>query len=186
MHTVGFVLCGGASSRMGEDKSSLIFDGETLLSRARRTLARECDTVYSVGKAGADIIDEKPLAGPAWGILSAIEKLHSNQPTRIVIMPVDMPLCASMAIKTLLCASEGRQRSVYAEKYLLPLVLISEVGALAKIKRVCAKEQSLSVRFLLSLFAALPVSMDRFPSTTFMNVNNKEDWQRLHQVSQNQ
>ncbi|MEG3766628.1 molybdenum cofactor guanylyltransferase [Alteromonas sp. 14N.309.X.WAT.G.H12] len=186
MKTVGFILCGGASSRMGEDKSALVFEGKTLLTRARHTLVPVCDDVYTVGRNGTDLIDDKPLAGPAWAILSAMQKVEEATPMRVVVLPVDMPLCQTKAIKTLLDASEVSKTSVFAEGYLMPLVLQTDATGLAKISRVCAKEQSLSVRYLLSLFGSQPVAMTGFSNNTFMNVNNKEDWQNLQKACQNQ
>lgn len=186
MKTVGFVLCGGASSRMGEDKSALIFEGETLLTRARQTLLAVCDDVYTVGRNGTDLIDEKPLAGPAWAILSAMKKLDTTTPMRVAVLPVDMPLCQTKVIETLLYANDVSNTSVFAEGYLMPLVLQTDAKGLAKICRACAKEQSLSVRYLLSLFGSQPVAMTGFANNTFMNVNNKVDWQNLQKACQNQ
>jgi molybdopterin-guanine dinucleotide biosynthesis protein A len=45
----GFVLTGGASSRMGTDKSRLVIDGETLAGRAVRNLSAVCCNVSTVG-----------------------------------------------------------------------------------------------------------------------------------------
>lgn len=186
MKTVGFVLCGGASSRMGEDKSKLVFEGKTLLTRARHTLEPVCDDVYTVGRKGTDVIDDKPLAGPAWAILSAMQTLDRQTAMRVVVLPVDMPLCQTKVIRTLLDASEASNTSVFAEGYLMPLVLQTDPKGLTKISRVCAKEQSLSVRYLLSLFGSQPVAMKGFSNTIFMNVNSKQDWQNLQKVCQNQ
>ncbi|MGF1447789.1 MAG: molybdenum cofactor guanylyltransferase [Opitutales bacterium] len=42
----GVVLAGGRSSRMGRDKASLMFQGQTLLGRAKRALRPLCQAVY--------------------------------------------------------------------------------------------------------------------------------------------
>ncbi len=42
----GVVLAGGRSSRMGRDKATLMFQGQTLLGRAKRALRPLCQAVY--------------------------------------------------------------------------------------------------------------------------------------------
>ena len=52
----GFILAGGASSRMGRDKALLPLGGETFITRIARALAAVTDSVRLVGprRAGAD------------------------------------------------------------------------------------------------------------------------------------
>ncbi len=45
----GFILAGGKSSRMGEDKAFIDLGGQTLLDRALAAMAMACDTITIVG-----------------------------------------------------------------------------------------------------------------------------------------
>lgn len=51
----GFVLTGGASSRMGGNKSVLAINGISLAERARHTLSWICDSVLEIGNDGLTV-----------------------------------------------------------------------------------------------------------------------------------
>ncbi|MCA1802927.1 MAG: molybdenum cofactor guanylyltransferase [Rhodothermaceae bacterium] len=99
-----YILCGGHSSRMGRDKSGLIYEGKTLLERiANRTLPL-FDTVTLLGannylESGLrqipDAIDD---AGPLGGLLAAL--LDTKEDT-IALLPVDLPLISDDTITKL-------------------------------------------------------------------------------------
>jgi molybdopterin-guanine dinucleotide biosynthesis protein A len=69
MHVEGVLLTGGASRRMGSDKSRLVIDGEVLSSRIARGLQPHCSKVTVLGRQpieGYDFLpDEETFAGPA-------------------------------------------------------------------------------------------------------------------------
>jgi molybdopterin-guanine dinucleotide biosynthesis protein A len=79
VRAAGFVLAGGASSRMGRDKALLELDGCPLLVRAARLLESVVATVTIVGPperlAGLGfpvVADDWPGAGPLGGIATAL------------------------------------------------------------------------------------------------------------------
>ena len=96
---MGFVLTGGKSSRMGTDKASLEFGGQTLLDRALEVMEAVCDSVAIVGdpakfakygapKYGPVIADIFPGCGPLAGIHAALA--HSSAELNLMLA-VDMP-----------------------------------------------------------------------------------------------
>jgi|TARA_B110000902_G_scaffold64596_1_gene76664 molybdopterin-guanine dinucleotide biosynthesis protein A len=116
----GVVLMGGQSSRMGQDKSQLLFslrynsaEGRITQTDNRQTLAElahsklKCyvDNVhFSINKSQKDlglentIVDEYEGEGPLSGIISALKATQSS----IVVLGVDMPLITKQSIKSLI------------------------------------------------------------------------------------
>lgn len=54
MATTVIILCGGRSTRMGQDKGSLSFGGESMLERVTRVLSGLCAEVIIVGRRDQD------------------------------------------------------------------------------------------------------------------------------------
>jgi molybdopterin-guanine dinucleotide biosynthesis protein A len=88
----GIVLCGGRSSRMGADKGSLPFHGETMLERITRILRSITANVIIVGRrdqrsatVNDAVEDQGPLAGIAAGLSASTTDLN-------LVVACDMPL----------------------------------------------------------------------------------------------
>lgn len=102
--TGGLILCGGKSSRMGHDKATLRFEGETLLQRVLGRMGQVASPVVLSLSAKApapelppnfpsEVIitrDEQPERGPLWGLLEGFRAL-AGKAQRILVLPVDMP-----------------------------------------------------------------------------------------------
>ena len=122
---MGFVLAGGKSSRMGEDKAFLDFRGQTLLDRALNVLGDVCDRVAIVGdlakfvnygaskgesvkresvnresvKCESVVSDIFPGCGPLAGIHAALA--HSSAELNLMLA-VDMPFVTPELLEFLL------------------------------------------------------------------------------------
>ena len=83
----GFVLAGGRSSRMGQDKATLDWHGRPLLKHMTELLRQVADTVQVVGRD--DLPDRYPNLGPLGGISTALDvtSIAHN-----LIVAVDLPL----------------------------------------------------------------------------------------------
>lgn len=92
----GLVLCGGRSSRMGEEKALLDAGGDPLVIRVARRLASVADPIMlapgRIGRLGdlgfPEVADEVPEAGPLGAIAAGISA--SPHPT-LAVAAVDMP-----------------------------------------------------------------------------------------------
>jgi molybdopterin-guanine dinucleotide biosynthesis protein A len=89
----GIVLCGGAGTRMGADKASLLVEGRTLLERAVSTLeACASPVLVAAGATGLKgyrcVLDEEPGRGPLAGIVAG---LAASQHELCAVIAVDMP-----------------------------------------------------------------------------------------------
>ncbi|HEX5000263.1 MAG TPA: molybdenum cofactor guanylyltransferase [Terriglobia bacterium] len=83
----GFVLAGGQSARMGQDKAGLPWRGKTLLDHIVDVVSTACRTVRVVGRS--PLCDNHPGSGPLGGIATALAVATTP---RALIIAVDMPL----------------------------------------------------------------------------------------------
>jgi molybdopterin-guanine dinucleotide biosynthesis protein A len=68
-----FILAGGASRRMGTDKSQLVIDQQTFTERIASTLFEVTDSVSLVGRALDDsTLPKVPDVYPQWGALGGL------------------------------------------------------------------------------------------------------------------
>ncbi len=102
-HTVGAVLAGGSSSRMGREKAVLVVEGVTFLERIHATL---CDVFAEVIVCGGSVVptdgvliqDAEPGRGPLGGLLSALDTARGRP---VFVAPVDVPMLTTDNIGSL-------------------------------------------------------------------------------------
>jgi molybdopterin-guanine dinucleotide biosynthesis protein A len=98
----GFVLAGGKSLRMGQDKALLPFCGRPMIALALSKLQAFCTDVSIVGnrddlQAFAPVMREELLnAGPAAGIVAGLR--GASQPW-VMFLPVDVPLVPAQLLQ---------------------------------------------------------------------------------------
>jgi len=90
----GILLVGGASTRFGSPKELAEYEEETLADRAWRLLAEACDERLAVGRGSLADPGTGPVAAIAAGLRAARHELA-------VVIPVDMPLLTSGALRLL-------------------------------------------------------------------------------------
>ena len=107
----GFVLVGGASSRMGRDKASLPLHGKTLVEHVASAVAEAAGSVTLVGsperyqRLGFPILpDSRPGAGPLAGIHTA---LAASSADWNLVAACDMPAISARFLKWLLTVAES-------------------------------------------------------------------------------
>lgn len=181
---LGVILAGGKSSRMGQDKATLTFRGNTLLSHCQQQLqlAGIRDVVVSGDNHG--LADKFQDAGPVGGILSVIER---HQPNALFILPVDLPLINASVIQQLRNKGQLSQIASFYQQHYIPLYLPINAftePALSAL-RVNLQNKALSpenkkapsIRSLLANIPhqALPCEQ---PDALF-NANTPEQWQAL-------
>ena len=91
----GLLLTGGASRRLGTDKARLVLDGETLATRAARTLMAVCSPVLEVGIGATTVpvVSEQPArGGPLAAIAAGGEALRARgHHGPAIVLAVDFP-----------------------------------------------------------------------------------------------
>jgi molybdopterin-guanine dinucleotide biosynthesis protein A len=109
------VLAGGKSSRMGMDKATVRVGGVMMLEHVVRAAIGAGLEVMVVGRGvppkgwpeelRVDFFadDGAAYAGPAAGVVKALEVLHAE----VVVLGCDLPLISPGAIRSLIAAHEG-------------------------------------------------------------------------------
>ena len=102
MSVTAIVLCGGRSTRMGQDKGSLAFGAESMLERVTRILGAISDGVIVAGRRDQRVTtvhdaieDQGPLAGIAAGLAASTSDLN-------VVVACDMPLIHAAVLQRML------------------------------------------------------------------------------------
>jgi molybdopterin-guanine dinucleotide biosynthesis protein A len=170
----GVVLCGGASRRMGRDKSTLAIEGVPMARRVADALAAAgCDPVVAVGgdakrlrAAGLEVVpDTYPGEGPLGGIVTA---LRWSPAPAVFVAACDLPwlqgptVAAVAAPGQLAVAHTGRRE---------PLCACWPVAVIGAVERAFAAGE----RSVYAVLAQLDVVDVTVPSAELRNVNTSDD-----------
>ncbi len=102
MRCAGVLLTGGASSRLGVDKATLVVDGAPLAVRAGRILGRVCAPVVEAG-AGVSglpaVREDPPGAGPLAGFLAGCDAVQPAD--SVVLLACDLPFADEALLRWL-------------------------------------------------------------------------------------
>ena len=94
-NVAGAVLVGGASSRMGSDKSQRAFRGEPAATRTSRLLASLFEDVMLVGgEPPADAVGRRvaDIPGPRSALRGIITALEASTAEGVLVVATDLPL----------------------------------------------------------------------------------------------
>jgi molybdopterin-guanine dinucleotide biosynthesis protein A len=200
--TVGVVLAGGASRRMGQDKAALTVDGETLAARAARRLLGVCPRV-AIADGGRGLVPglpslpDAPTAGPAAGILGAARAWPGHP---LLVLACDLPRVSAALLRELvrrLPVTVGSEAGATGdpdwvvprwERGLEPLCALYRPAALAAL--AVAVERGIAAPHRLAEAAGLrvrflegePLRRCGQPADLFLNLNTARDleqWLRL-------
>jgi molybdopterin-guanine dinucleotide biosynthesis protein A len=174
--TVGVVLAGGASSRMGRDKALLELDGETLIASAARRLGDVCEEVL-IADAGRGLlpgsVPDGPGKGPAAGILGAARARPGD---RLLVLAVDLPK-VPVSLLAELAGAEADLAVPRWEGGLEPLCALYGPAALAALEERVGQGR-LDLRTLVESPGLRVVYLDG-AGEVFLNLNRPEDLRRM-------
>ncbi len=187
MTLYSLLLAGGKSSRMGQDKRFLVFQGQTLVERSLALLENVgSDQVLISGDlAGYDSIpDLIPHCGPLGGLHATLHHialesgLNDKEPDLLLVIPVDMPFLNEQCLKALLDAIGDADACYYSGEVFPCLFRLSS--------RLCIYLDSLfsqsrelggnrSMKALLRHFSSEALKPEGLSDKVFVNLNNPED-----------
>lgn len=113
MNLSAVILAGGESTRMGQDKGSMQFQGRSLLERAVEKVRQlGIEEVFISGRAGTDysplncpvLFDLDPGHGPLGGIERG---LHASSSALLLVMAVDLPLVNPAFLRQLIAECDA-------------------------------------------------------------------------------
>ncbi|UVF20727.1 molybdenum cofactor guanylyltransferase MobA [Microvirga terrae] len=190
--TVGVVLAGGLSRRMGgQDKVLLAFEGLTLLEYVAQRLAPQCESLIvnangeprRFGTLPFPVVTDSVAGhlGPLAGILTALEWTQAHRPgvEWVVSVPADTPFVPSDLVgrlheargesrHTLACASSGEQ--LHFAVGLWPISLRQDL------REMLVKSDIRSIRDWAKRHGYAEASWHTEPRDPFFNINTPDDW----------
>jgi molybdopterin-guanine dinucleotide biosynthesis protein A len=98
----GLLLTGGASSRMGVPKATLLVDGEPIADRLARLLARVCTPALEVGPGYSElrtVEDEHPGMGPLAALVAGADAAGASGP--VLLVACDLPFVGEALLSRL-------------------------------------------------------------------------------------
>ena len=185
----GFILAGGASSRMGVDKSGLVLDGQTFIERVATALSAVTNTITVVGKRGANVQSKLPIVFDIyekWGALGGLHAaLSACRADWAVVVACDLPFVTGELLAHLLSLradldvvvpvqSDGRPQPLCAIYRVDPCLKIAEKLIQSGEHRPIALLQSARARWVVFEDLANLDGANRF----FDNMNTPDDYAR--------
>ena len=174
----GFVLAGGRSSRMGQDKALLPWKGSTLIESVAREVFRAAGNVTLIGsperygKLGFPVIPDKiEGCGPMGGLHAA---LSSSAAEWNLVVACDMPGVTCQLLEELLAAAEGSDGDALVPETpggLEPLCAVYHARLLAAVEAAILSKLLKMHEFVSTIHAGLWHAKD--PSV-FRNLNTPE------------
>jgi len=166
----GVVLAGGQSSRMGQNKALLQYEGRTLLEHMVDTLraAGAADVFVSGSYEGYDCIpDQEQYAGPAVALRHVLQNLAERKTYQgALCVPVDMPRLSAEALRHLCGIKYGAYFAEHPLPLYVPLPLRGEAGA----------------ESMRGFLAAENIAAQALPekyADDMLNANTPEEWKKV-------
>ena len=193
MNVVGYVLAGGQSARMGQDKAVLPWGEKTLLDHAlarlraatSRTPAILCGPTRRYEDRGIPVFpDSREGKGALGGVLTGLEKLPPDAECGL-FLAVDLPLVPAGLLRRYLERMEEGIDAVVAVSPggPEPLCALYARSCLEPVRR-CVDDGRLEMTSFwtaVCVHVFYPGALAEFgdPAQIFQNVNAREDYERL-------
>lgn len=179
--TIGLVLAGGRSSRMGQDKARLLWQNIPLFQHMQNLLHESgIDRVLLSGaQCGSNaLVDKIPDRGPLGGIHAAIEALPDG--VNLLVVPVDMPLLPPEACKKLVSSVAEFGRAVMFETFFLPLILPVNSLLRSTVNSALSSQdhRDYSLGRLFDRLQGVTIPLPDELAEHFQNTNTPDEWHR--------
>jgi molybdopterin-guanine dinucleotide biosynthesis protein A len=180
----GIVLAGGKSSRMGTDKSLLVWQCKTLIEHAIDKLKPLCQKVvvssnqhqydFTGCETWPDIV---PLQAPIIGIFSCLKRSETEVN---LVLSCDMPLISTEFLEFLLESASNHEIVVPLNfnGLIEPLCGVYKKTITPEMEKYISSNKLSLVKFIETLENKL-VSVESFSSHLFKNINTPYDYRNI-------
>lgn len=192
----GFILAGGASSRMGRRKSEMMLGGKSFVERARESLSEVAQNIRAVGKREVGDRDqtiewiEDLTADEPSSMLGLITALTHCEKSWAIVLACDLPFVSSALLSRL---RSFRNSSVDAVVLVQPDGRLQPLCALFR-REPCLqqatkliKEGNRSLHALVKRLNSRYVEFDEIKDIEgsdlfFFNINTPDDFERAKAI----
>jgi molybdopterin-guanine dinucleotide biosynthesis protein A len=193
MRCGAIILCGGKSSRMGQDKATLPFGPECMLQRVVRLISEVVPASNIVVVAAAQQTlpplppvvrvthDEQQDRGPLEGLAAGLRCL-GGEVDAVYVTSCDVPLLVPAFVTQIFDKLRDYDIAVpYDQERLHPLAAVYRSKVLPQIEQLLHQDQ-LRVRLLFDSVSTNKVATEELRSVdptlaTLLNLNHPEDYQ---------
>jgi len=191
------ILCGGMSTRMGQDKGSMNLYGKSMIIHVLEPIIKVADEIIlvlrdknqvkiykkllkelkynrTIFKICTDIIkDQGPLAGILTGLMNTVSD-------KSMIIPCDSPFISELFIKKMFEQSKGTNFDAYVPKWsdghIEPLHSIYKKDLISTIKKLLNQDIK-DVKSLVSKSNTKFINVQNLDISgrSFLNINQKKD-----------
>jgi molybdopterin-guanine dinucleotide biosynthesis protein A len=187
MDIEGFILVGGASSRMGRDKAWLTLRGRSFIERIGEALGQVAQRVNLVGAKNVDsslITRNVPDVYDNWGALGGLHAALAACRTQwAAVVACDLPFVTAELLARLASLREGSEAVVplQADGKLQPLCALYRTRPCAELARELIEAGERRPRALVKAVRVRLVSVEELADLEgarffFENVNTPEDY----------
>jgi molybdopterin-guanine dinucleotide biosynthesis protein A len=185
-----FILAGGASSRMGTDKSQLLLDDQTFVERITTTLRMVTDSVSLVGSFDNSELPKVADVYPKWGALGGLHAaLSACRREWAIVVACDLPFVTAELFQCLASLDNGHHAIVpiQPDGQPQPLAALYRVDPCQRVatelieagrRRPLDLLESVHTRWVDFVEIANLTQAERF----FVNINTPEDYYDIIRV----
>jgi molybdenum cofactor guanylyltransferase len=180
LRSIGVILAGGRSSRMGRDKAMLSWRGQPLIEHQIDLLkAAGVDSVRVSGDRPEyqGIVDAVSHAGPVGGIASIAAVVDDAE---LIIIPVDMPRIQPPLLQRLQ-AAPSQKRCVHFAGHVLPMRLRLDATSRAALDALMAAsdDSARSLRALQERVGTSEIPLHDDEAAQLIDCNTEETWREV-------
>lgn len=190
----GIVLCGGRSTRMGEDKGSKLYKGRYWATIIKNILSHEMEVVFSVNEfqferyskqySSEELILDKygdELNGPLKGLLSVHEKFPHET---LFVLPCDLILMDQELVSKMISDYQKNKCDALIpviKNFVQPISAIYSADMLSDIlkKAVSGVFNNESMRRVLSVYNVREYNISTSEEGCFRNFNSLDDFKEI-------